>query len=164
MHLLPANKKHSALPGDDKQMVAARRDFLEAGWYQPFSDRLNQLVADFLRPEDRPLLLDAGCGEGYYTGGSPRRSDPRVRIAAFDISKSAVQAAAKRYPAGLVCGGKCVFDPGGGRRGGLPRQCLCADGPAGVFAGAAPRRQDDLCGAGGAASVWTQAGALRKAL
>lgn len=98
VHLLPANKKHSALPGDDKQMVAARRDFLEAGWYQPFSDRLNQLVADFLRPEDRPLLLDAGCGEGYYTGRLAAALDPRVRIAAFDISKSAVQAAAKRYP------------------------------------------------------------------
>ncbi len=98
VHLLPANKKHSALPGDDKGMVAARRAFLEAGWYQPFSDRLNRLAADFLDPAFRPLLLDAGCGEGYYTGRLAGTLDPRVRIAAFDISKTAVQAAAKRYP------------------------------------------------------------------
>ena len=74
VHLLPANKKHSALPGDDKQMVAARRDFLEAGWYQPFSDRLNQLVADFLRPEDGRCCSMRAAARGIIPGGSPRRS------------------------------------------------------------------------------------------
>ena len=31
-HLLPANRKHSAAPGDDKIMAAARRDFLSKGY------------------------------------------------------------------------------------------------------------------------------------
>ena len=43
-HLLPANRMYSKLPGDDKQMVAARRRFLEAGWYAPFADALCDLV------------------------------------------------------------------------------------------------------------------------
>ena len=30
-HLLPANRKHSAAPGDDREMAAARRDFLSCG-------------------------------------------------------------------------------------------------------------------------------------
>ena len=32
VYLLPPNKKHSKDPGDTKQMVAARRAFLEAGY------------------------------------------------------------------------------------------------------------------------------------
>ena len=31
VHLLPANKKHSLVPGDDKQMAAARNRFLSGG-------------------------------------------------------------------------------------------------------------------------------------
>ena len=31
-HLLPPNQKHSAAPGDDKGMAAARRDFLSKGY------------------------------------------------------------------------------------------------------------------------------------
>ena len=95
VNLLTANRRHSAMPGDDKGMVAARRAFLQAGWYQPFSDRLNQLAEEVAALEHRPLLLDAGCGEGYYTGRLAQALGDRVRIAAFDISKSAVQAAAK---------------------------------------------------------------------
>ena len=34
-HLLPPNQKHSAAPGDDKGMAAARRDFLSKGYYSP---------------------------------------------------------------------------------------------------------------------------------
>ena len=30
-HLLPANRKHSTAPGDDREMAAARRDFLSRG-------------------------------------------------------------------------------------------------------------------------------------
>ena len=33
VHLLPANKKHSKAPGDDKGMAEARRRFLSGGYY-----------------------------------------------------------------------------------------------------------------------------------
>ena len=32
-YLLPPNQKHSAAPGDDRDMAAARRDFLSKGYY-----------------------------------------------------------------------------------------------------------------------------------
>ena len=32
-YLLPPNQKHSAAPGDDRGMAAARREFLSKGYY-----------------------------------------------------------------------------------------------------------------------------------
>ena len=40
VHLLPANQKHSRAPGDDKGMAAARRAFLDRGWYAPLREAL----------------------------------------------------------------------------------------------------------------------------
>ena len=37
-NLLPANQKHSKAPGDDKGMSAARRAFLDKGWYKPLRE------------------------------------------------------------------------------------------------------------------------------
>ncbi len=98
-HLLPSNKMHAKLPGDSKEMVAARRAFLNAGYYQLFSDGINDAAAKAIAGIKSPVILDAGCGEGYYTARlkqalSEQRSD--ARIAGFDISKAAVRAAAKR--------------------------------------------------------------------
>ncbi len=97
VNLLPANKKHSAAPGDGKEMVAARRAFLEAGWYAPFSEALCRIVPACLKDIKTPVVLDAGCGEGYYTGRLAKALGPGARIAAFDISKEAVRLAAQRY-------------------------------------------------------------------
>ena len=44
VHLLPANQKHSKSPGDDKGMVAARNQFLSAGYYAPLRDALCALA------------------------------------------------------------------------------------------------------------------------
>ena len=99
VHLLPPNKMHSKIPGDNKQMVASRRDFLAAGFYQPFSDQLNELVRECLHAKV-PVVLDAGCGEGYYTGrlyDDLKTHGFSVEVYGFDISKFAVKAAAKRY-------------------------------------------------------------------
>lgn len=97
VYLLPPNKKHSKDPGDNKQMVAARRAFLETGLYQPFSDELDRLALEYLGENRSPVVLDAGCGEGYYTGRLALALGERARVFGFDISKCAVRAAAKRY-------------------------------------------------------------------
>ena len=61
VHLLPPNQKHSALPGDDRDMVLARREFLSRGYYQPL---LNTICSRILALSgETPALLDAGCGE-----------------------------------------------------------------------------------------------------
>ena len=38
LHLLPSNRMRAKIPGDNKQMVQARRDILSKGYYQPVSD------------------------------------------------------------------------------------------------------------------------------
>ena len=65
VHLLPANKKHSKAPGDDKGMAAARSVFLSKDYYAALRDALCRLALDYA-PE-HPAVLDTGCGEGYYT-------------------------------------------------------------------------------------------------
>ena len=100
LYLLPPNQKHAKIPGDSRQMVAARRRFLETGNYEVFSDALNRLALEAVRGKKEPAVLDAGCGEGYYTARLAdflEQSGLRARIAGLDISKSAVRAAAKRH-------------------------------------------------------------------
>lgn len=96
-YLLPPNQKHSAAPGDDKGMAAARREFLSKGYYTPL---LNTLCAEILtRSGDAPALLDTGCGEGYYTSGIFRaltEAGKAPRMAGTDISKFILRYAAKR--------------------------------------------------------------------
>ena len=98
LHLLLPNQMHSKIPGDSKQMVDARRRFLEGGHYEIFAEALCRLGEEIYqsRAEGEFLLADAGCGEGYYTGRL-RKSLPQGQIAGFDISKFAVKAAAGKY-------------------------------------------------------------------
>ena len=65
VHLLPANQKHAKDPGDDKGMGAARNRFLSGDHYAPLRETLAQLA--LAHTPDRPVLLDAGCGEGLIT-------------------------------------------------------------------------------------------------
>ncbi len=72
----------------------------ETGLYLPFSNRLNDLVEEAIRNKTQPVVLDAGCGEGYYTGRVKAHLDAlgiQAEFAGFDISKFAVKAAAKKY-------------------------------------------------------------------
>lgn len=96
MHLLPSNKMHSRVPGDTKEMVASRREFLRAGYYEPFSKKLSQLAVEY--SPDNCTLVDAGCGEGYYTEkiyDALSKSGKAFSVCGFDISKSAVRSASK---------------------------------------------------------------------
>ncbi len=43
-HLLPVQQKRSRDPGDSKEMVAARRRFLNAGNYQPIAAAVSRTV------------------------------------------------------------------------------------------------------------------------
>lgn len=100
VHLLPPNKMHAKIPGDNKQMVSSRRDFLATGFYQPFSDKLNELVLTSIANCSVSVVVDAGCGEGYYTARLQEYLTEHLmnaELAGFDISKFAVKAAAKRY-------------------------------------------------------------------
>lgn len=102
-HLLPANRKHSKNPGDDREMVSARSAFLDKGHYAPLRDALCSLVLRETAGLLSPVLLDSGCGEGYYTAGlfQALLADHRTpRAAGIDLSKFALRRAAKRLPQG----------------------------------------------------------------
>ena len=95
VNLLPANYRHSASPGDDREMVAARTRFLDGGWYAPLRETLC-LLADRACGAD-PVLLDAGCGEGYYTAAlCAALRQHGGRTAGVDLSKAAARKAARR--------------------------------------------------------------------
>lgn len=97
VHLLPANKKHSANPGDDRDMIAARTAFLEGGWYAPLRDALCRLAEAYT--PNAPTLLDAGCGDGYYTEGiffTLENAGKSPKVAGIDLSKFGLKKAARR--------------------------------------------------------------------
>ena len=119
-NLLLANQKNSLEPGDSAEMINARREFLNAGYYQPLADALTHIVDDFLnRNEDKSSachILDLGCGEGYYlhqiqasrldhTGSHAKEASSdamkrgcMIHYHGIDISKVAVKKAAQSQP------------------------------------------------------------------
>lgn len=93
VNLLPVQQKKSKDPGDNQQMMQARRAFLQAGWYAPLATQ----VIHMLKPLKIKRLLDLGCGEGYYSGVLQQQfSDTEQH--GIDISKVAIRYAAKHYP------------------------------------------------------------------
>jgi len=92
--------KGGAVHGDNAMMIAARRRFLSGGYYAPLADALTALLTKYVKGS--PLLLDIGCGEGYYTEAAFRAIHPQGGgIYAFDISKDALKATAQRKVASL---------------------------------------------------------------
>lgn len=103
VNLLLPQQKRSKSPGDSKSMVAARREFLAAGFYQPIAERLASLVLRLSQGEPK-MIADAGCGDGYYLRQIQRLAYPNSDyflangggVIGWDISKFAVQSAAKQ--------------------------------------------------------------------
>ena len=97
VHLLPANRKHSKAPGDDKEMAAARSRFLSGGYYSHLRAALQELT--LAHTGEDPAVVDSGCGEGYYTAGlheALSAAGRRATMAGVDISKFCLRWAAKR--------------------------------------------------------------------
>lgn len=88
-NLLPVQNKHSREPGDAKEQLQARRQFLQAGFFAPLKEYLQELL-----PVRTKTLLDIGCGEGYFTAGFSAAL-PQAQIYGIDIAKAGVRLAAK---------------------------------------------------------------------
>lgn len=76
--------------GDSKAAVAARRSFLLKDYYLPAAEGICAAVKRYIPVE--ATVVDAGCGEGYYTS---RLSEIADITLGFDLSKFACSAAAK---------------------------------------------------------------------
>lgn len=103
VNLLPVQKKRSKDPGDNKEMMFARREFLNKGYYQCMSDRVNALAQEYAPSASQGL--DVGCGEGYYSHRLHEVMNQQgpFNLNGVDISKSALKYAAKRYPEIRFC-------------------------------------------------------------
>lgn len=80
-----------SLHGDNRQMVNARRSFLDKGYYSHLKEAVQTTVERYVTSGS---LLDSGCGEGYYTEGlTANRS---LSVYGIDISSRAAALAAKK--------------------------------------------------------------------
>lgn len=111
--------KQSVDHGDNKAMVQARTGFLSTGSYSFLKQRLVELIAS-VKPE---VLVDLGCGEGWYT-----RDLPACEKYGFDLSKEALKHAARLDP-GTQYAVASIFH--------LPLPDTCADAVLTCFAPAA---------------------------
>lgn len=78
VHLLPANRMHSKMPGDDKGMAAARWAFLSKDYYAPLRDALCSIALANTGPRRRcwtPAAArgttPAGCTGPWSGRGGP---------------------------------------------------------------------------------------------
>jgi len=98
LNLLPVQYKHSKEPGDCKQMMVARREFLETGFYEPMAKAV-AIMIDAINVKGL-RLLDMGCGEGYYSRKIVFycKHGKQLALHGIDIAKFAIAAAAKKQP------------------------------------------------------------------
>ncbi|QSX31492.1 23S rRNA (guanine(745)-N(1))-methyltransferase [Shewanella cyperi] len=103
VNLLPVAKKRSKDPGDSREMIQGRRAFLDAGYYEKLSDRINELA--LTHAPGAGQALDLGCGEGYYSHRLFRAMNAAapMTLDGLDISRAAVRYGAKRYPDLAFC-------------------------------------------------------------
>jgi len=90
------------MPGDDAGMVQSRASFLDSGLYQPLAEAIEKLSLTVLGAKTAATVVDAGCGEGYYSDRLRRallQGGVQADTTGFDISKFAVRAAARRNKA-----------------------------------------------------------------
>jgi SAM-dependent methyltransferase len=105
VNLLPTAGKRPKFLGDSKEMLQARRSFLEQGYYIALVEAVQtQLWPYIARFSGRsPVhIAEAGCGEGYYLGRLKEALDAQPEgqnccYLGVDISKEAVRLAARRY-------------------------------------------------------------------
>ena len=101
VNLLPVQHKRSKHPGDSKEMVVARTNFLSTGVYEPIAKKLAEVTLSYLDSQTETSLVDAGCGEGYYFDYlfnylEKLDSTNEYSFIGLDISKFAIIDAAKR--------------------------------------------------------------------
>ncbi len=85
VNLLTTSGHNPKTAGDNADMVKARTEFLDRGYYIPLADAIAAEIGK-LSAEN---VIDSGCGEGFYTVRCAEDL-PDIRFDGIDISKSAV--------------------------------------------------------------------------
>ena len=91
VNLLQPQDRRSRQPGDTLAAVAARRRLHDRGVTEPLLDAIGDMIA----ASGSDIVLDAGCGDGFYLGALAQRTGCSGH--GVDISIPAIDAAARRY-------------------------------------------------------------------
>ncbi len=91
------DSRHSG-GGDSKEAVRSRTAFLRKGYYRPFADKLCEIISEYVK---EGTVIDAGCGEGYYTNLVAKTCG--TDTVGFDLSKWGAEA-------GAACAGRESID------------------------------------------------------
>ncbi len=86
--------------GDSREMIKARQDFLSKGYYQSLADAISEQFCGFSKKGD--ILLDAGCGDCYYSkyiGDRLLEKDIGAQFICVDVSKEATRFGARHFKA-----------------------------------------------------------------
>ena len=92
INLLQPQERRSKQPGDTPATLRARRRLHDQGATGP----LLHAIAELLTASTADIVLDAGCGEGFYLATLARQTSFSAH--GIDISVPAIDAAARRYP------------------------------------------------------------------
>ena len=92
INLLQPQERRSKQPGDSPAAVEARQRLHDRGVTAPLVDA----IAGKTAASQGDIVLDAGCGDGFYLGSLARRIGFDAH--GIDISVPAIRAAARRFP------------------------------------------------------------------
>ena len=97
VNLLLANQKHSINPGDSKEMILSRVNFLKLDHYSFLREKILETILKYLHI-DNFNFCDLACGEGYYTNYIHEELNKvkNVNTIGVDISKYAIIEACKK--------------------------------------------------------------------
>lgn len=100
VNFLKVNQKKSKNPGDSKEMITARKNFLSKGYYNMVADKINELILSYINDTQKTdiNLLDIGCGSGYYMDAMKTALNSKniqSNLFGLDISKEAIKFAGK---------------------------------------------------------------------
>jgi 23S rRNA (guanine745-N1)-methyltransferase len=91
LNLLQPQERRSKVPGDSVEAVAARRRVHDRGLMAPLLAAIEALLS----PSSYDLIVDAGCGDGWFLGELQRAHG--FTACGIDISTAAIDLAARRY-------------------------------------------------------------------
>jgi 23S rRNA (guanine745-N1)-methyltransferase len=92
INLLQPQERRSRKPGDTPAAIAGRRRLHDRGVTEPLLLAISEMMS--ASPSD--IVLDAGCGDGFYLGNLAQRAGFDAH--GVDISIPSIDAAARRYP------------------------------------------------------------------
>jgi 23S rRNA (guanine745-N1)-methyltransferase len=96
LNLLQPQERRSREPGDSLAAVEARQRLHDRGVSAPLLDAIAGVIASSGGASASDVVLDAGCGDGFYLGSLARRIGFDAH--GVDISAPAIRAAARRFP------------------------------------------------------------------